>query len=154
MHFYHHISGKKWAYVFYSNYFCDSVSSNKSNTEKKKNKLRKTSAFTLNILSIKAAGLHTMHTNYTTMWKPVPSHNATPLCLSWKIYVCLWLSLSGTWWRYWLRHRFKHTGRLGLMQSTGSWPVLRGRKSPIGLETKLGHRVCNTGALLSHFFSW
>lgn len=114
MHFYHHISGKKWAYVFYCNYFCDSVSSNKSSTEKKKNKLHKTSAFTLNILSIKAAGLHTMHTNNSTMRKPVPSHNAAPLCLSWKIYVCLWLSLSGTWWRYWLRHRFKHTRQAGI----------------------------------------
>lgn len=41
-------------------------------------------------------------------------------------------------------------GRLGLMQSTGSWTVLRERKSPIGLKTKLGHQVYNTAALLSH----
>lgn len=35
------------------------------------------------------------------------------------------------------------------MQSTGSWTVLRGRNSPIGLETKLGHRVCNTAVTFS-----
>lgn len=51
----------------------------------------------------------------------------------------------------WLR---AYKVRLGLMQPAGSWTVLRGRKSPIGLKTKLGHGVSNSAALLSlhHFF--
>lgn len=35
------------------------------------------------------------------------------------------------------------------MQSTGSWTVLRGRKFPIGLKTKLGHRLCKTAVTFS-----
>lgn len=48
--------------------------------------------------------------------------------------------------------RFKHIRQAGIDAiHGGSRAVLRERKSPpIGLETKLGQRVCNTAALLSH----
>lgn len=54
----------------------------------------------LNIMSIKAAGLYAMHSYYSTGGKEhlatLPHFYVYPE----KIYPCLWLSLSGTWWRY------------------------------------------------------
>lgn len=104
----------------------------------------------LNTASINSSGLKTMYSNYTTWGK---QYLATPPHL--YIYPGKSMRACG----YLLEARggsidsdsaSSVQGRLGLMQSTGSWTVLRGRKSPIGLKTKLGHQVYNTAALLSH----
>lgn len=104
----------------------------------------------LSVASINSSGLKTMYSNYTTWGK---RYLATPLHL--YIYPGKSMGACG----YLLEARggsidsdsaSSVQGRLGLMQSTGSWTVLRERKSPIGLKTKLGHQVYNTTALLSH----
>lgn len=104
----------------------------------------------LNTASINSSGLKTMYSNYTTWGKrylATPPHR--------YIYPGKSMGACG----YLLEARggsidsdsaSSVQDRLGLMQSTGSWTVLRERKSPIGLKTKLGHQVYNTAALLSH----
>lgn len=68
----------------------------------------------LNTASINSSGLKTMYSNYTTWGK---RYLATPphrYIYPGKIYGCLRLSLRGTWWKYWLRQRFKRTRQAGI----------------------------------------
>lgn len=103
---------------------------------------------TLNVLSMKAAGRHAMRSSYT--WGR--QHLATPphLCVypGKSILACgyLWVARGGgidslqaykAGWNW-------CNPRGGAGQSWGK------ENPPIGLETKLGQRVCNTAALLCH----
>ena len=74
-----------------------------------------------------------------------------------KIYPCLWLSPSGTWWRYWLRHRFKHTRQAGIDAIHRELDGPEGKKISHWFWDKTGaqslqHR--SSAFPLCYFFSW